>query len=269
MSMPPVGWIIEQQLLAEDRERLDTSFLLLLSGAGQVGSGMLKERQEGQAVYATLVLGRVRFDAVEVTIDGEIKHLEEPEAKSYFKEQIADPAIREHETAEGNVARQRDEFVTSAVVSKSVEVVKPVGRFRKETVLVDVVEFKGRRFERPPGSGRHFVQAEAEKRFPNLPPPDRPDFLAWWINSKEEVRTWQALLFTAEDELPVEFTVSAWTWGYPTKGVLKLLDQLSSDGWNLVHVSEDRGLYTGADALNESYPTRARYLLEKRASGLL
>ena len=32
-------------------------------------------------------------------------------------------------------------------------------------------------------------------------------------------------------------------------------------GWTVAHVSEDRGVYLGADVPDESYVTRIRYLL--------
>jgi hypothetical protein len=50
-------------------------------------------------------------------------------------------------------------------------------------------------------------------------------------------------------------------WGFPLIEALRELNRLEEQGWKIVHVSEDHGLYQGADTADEAYLTRVRYLL--------
>lgn len=71
-------------------------------------------------------------------------------------------------------------------------------------------------------------------------------------------------MVTAADRTAIELPADmVWDWGYPVAAALAELDRLESQGWKIIHVSEDHGLYQGADANDEAYLTRVRYLLHR------
>ena len=79
--------------------------------------------------------------------------------------------------------------------------------------------------------------------------------------SKE--RIWVGFFLDGESEVSVLEKGRKWTYGFPITEALGILNKLSSRGWDVMHVSEDRGLYTGEDAVNESSITTARFLLRR------
>jgi len=88
---------------------------------------------------------------------------------------------------------------------------------------------------------------------------------SYWREKAKQVAWWTAQLVTGTEiaglEMPKVDSLSL----FPTQFSLRQLDHLATEGWRLVHVSEDRGLYTGEHAGSESYPVRVRYLLETSA----
>jgi hypothetical protein len=79
---------------------------------------------------------------------------------------------------------------------------------------------------------------------------------------QKEIREWRAeFIVPAEvSEIPIE-NAPRRGWGFPITEALRELDRLEKQGWRIVHVSEDHGLYAGADTTDEAYLTRVRYLL--------
>jgi hypothetical protein len=135
---------------------------------------------------------------------------------------------------------------------------------RKERTHVDVVTIDGRTSDQPAGAGRRRVEDEAKKRFPAPVGKSRRSFDDWFSATKTEIRTWKAEFISDGITTPIELGENVqWKWGVPTIAILHELDRLQSEGWTLLNVSEDRGLYQGADADREGYVTRARYLLGK------
>jgi hypothetical protein len=103
----------------------------------------------------------------------------------------------------------------------------------------------------------HYASTPEGKDFPN-------DFLKWWERKKLTHRGWTAEFISGATKTPVDLTGVLWdTWGFPVATAMTLLDGLAAEGWRLLHVSEDHGLYSGADAANEAYLTRTRYLLTR------
>lgn len=76
-------------------------------------------------------------------------------------------------------------------------------------------------------------------------------------------RTWAAELFLPEGRERLGFEPDDWPYGLPIDEVAEVLNRLAGEGWKVLHVSEDRGLYTGPDTESDSYVTRARYLLAR------
>jgi hypothetical protein len=68
----------------------------------------------------------------------------------------------------------------------------------------------------------------------------------------------------------VDLGLPAAPFGYPIREVLGCLDRLSADGWQIVHVSEDRtghpvsrGGHLDGDTASETGISTARYLLSR------
>ena len=79
-----------------------------------------------------------------------------------------------------------------------------------------------------------------------------------------EQRIWVCSAFEADGKWKtVNVDLSDWWFGAPLKGITKTLNFFGSDGWSVVNSTEDKGLYTGTDAANESFPSRIRYLLQR------
>jgi hypothetical protein len=118
--------------------------------------------------------------------------------------------------------------------------------------------------------------AATERLFQELPREMRRRFddihARWWEEMKasgasaEKFRRWTCFTVVGAGAAErVEADLTDWSSGVPLAGMTELLNRYAGDGWSIVHVSEDRGLYGGEDVPNESYPSRIRYLLSKDA----
>ena len=63
--------------------------------------------------------------------------------------------------------------------------------------------------------------------------------------SKE--RIWVGAFLDGESEIPVLEKGQKWAYGFPIAEALGILNKLSREGWDVMQVSEDRGLYTGEE----------------------
>lgn len=87
-----------------------------------------------------------------------------------------------------------------------------------------------------------------------------------WVKgtSSKNVRSWTAGLVEGDRETEIEIGVpQTWPCGMPAREIVQQLDVLAADGWKLINVSEDRGIYRGEDARTDSSPTTIRYLLQR------
>jgi hypothetical protein len=95
---------------------------------------------------------------------------------------------------------------------------------------------------------------------PNDPERDKQN--AWLSEATvTEERGWEAAWCDSTGQSRLDVTLDTWYWGVPGPAIVTLLDKYGGEGWKVAHVSEDRGVYRGADVLEESYITRVRYLL--------
>lgn len=80
-----------------------------------------------------------------------------------------------------------------------------------------------------------------------------------------EQRGWRVCFFNGsewhEGEKP-----TTWWMGMPGEAIVQALNRLAEEGWHVLHVSEDHGVYAGVDTVDESFPTRVRYLLRREPS---
>jgi hypothetical protein len=79
-----------------------------------------------------------------------------------------------------------------------------------------------------------------------------------------EERSWETRWYDASGGRSVDANLTNWRDGFPAEGIIALLDSYATEGWEVLHVSEDKGVYRGADALDEAYPARVRYLLRRK-----
>ena len=77
----------------------------------------------------------------------------------------------------------------------------------------------------------------------------------------EPVTGWIAEFVDGEEQTDVELDAIVWTQGFPAAPVAAALNRLGTEGWRVLHVSEDRGLYSGPHAQLGRVRHRARYLL--------
>jgi hypothetical protein len=109
-----------------------------------------------------------------------------------------------------------------------------------------------------------FIQKEANSRYPDPSKPTVVAFANWFQQHSEERRVWRAWFITADATEPVVGEIDAFGGqGFPMREAMRELDKRKQQGWQLVHVSEDHGLYSGADTPDEAYLARVRYLVEK------
>jgi hypothetical protein len=113
-----------------------------------------------------------------------------------------------------------------------------------------------------PESAEEYV---AEAFSAENPPPGVAAQFASWRDTIQiaELRTWAGRLFDRNENLPVDMGLPSSQFGYPIREALSCLDRLSADGWRIVHVSEDRGIYPENDPSGESGVTTVRYLLSR------
>lgn len=101
------------------------------------------------------------------------------------------------------------------------------------------------------------IKAAAQSRFPE---PTAEKLPAAEKGEVSERVIWTASLFIdgKQKDLP---SFGWWVYGFPIESVLGVLNELAVEGWSVVQVSEDRGLYSGTTTDTDSAVTKARYLL--------
>jgi hypothetical protein len=79
------------------------------------------------------------------------------------------------------------------------------------------------------------------------------------VISIPELRTWRAEWTTSAGTTPIE-APEGLTWDtIPAGWVIAELEARTGEGWRLLHISVDRGLYVGASASFAGYPEAVRY----------
>jgi hypothetical protein len=83
-----------------------------------------------------------------------------------------------------------------------------------------------------------------------------------WTNAATvtEQRGWEALWCDSGGWQTLNGKLTS-RFGVPIEATVSYLNKSAAAGWTVAHVSEDRGVYLGADVSDESYVTRIRYLL--------
>jgi len=220
--------------------------------------------------FATLVFGRIKYNAVVIKEEGKERELDSAEAKDYFDQIILTP-WRVYDEELQVAQSQRKAFKEGCVVRSYEQAMAEWERvprrfgFVKESAPEphDGITINGQAHKVAAGTADRFIDEEALRRHPDPQPPSgqRPEFVQWSSSCTKEKRTWRAELITGSGITPLDVGTLNWNWGYPIAAAVRQLDLLEKQGWKLVHVSEDHGLYAGADTIDEAYLTRVRYLI--------
>ena len=115
-----------------------------------------------------------------------------------------------------------------------------------------------------PAAAHDYITEEFRARFP------QPTVAAQFADWREavqiaELHTWTGWLFQGAERIPVDIGLPAAEFGYPIREVLACLDRLAADGWQIVHVSEDRAGHHPPDGelSSENGVSTVRYLLSR------
>jgi hypothetical protein len=141
------------------------------------------------------------------------------------------------------------------------------GRIRVGAPRVDLAQITfpdGTEDLAPLDSAADFVAQVFRARNPQ--PTMEAQYSAWRHAVRvAELWTWTARLHDGTKNSRVDIGQPALRSGYPIDEVLRSLDSLSADGWEVTHVSEDRGQYAGSGGSSETAVITARYLLTRPA----
>jgi hypothetical protein len=216
------------------------------------------------AEYATLAVGRVRVPVVDAKSDGKVRHLRKHEAYDHYTATVVRPHEKENEKLHAQHLKEVAAFDRNVKITKDLEVKRDVGGLRKARFRIDEVRLGDEVFEVDAGRAKAFVDRKRAERCKARILQKPQSFDDWFKSLAKEHRTWKAdfirSTLTEAMDLPIDVE---YAWGFPSAAVNALLEKLADEGWRLIHVSEDRGLYRGEDAQNESAPTRARFLMER------
>jgi hypothetical protein len=224
----------------------------------------------GMAVrHAMLVITRAVFDMVEIPGQQPLvvpKDTGDEAARRWWDERVraaaADVFERTSDTWERELASWQAD--TDVAVGKE--------RLHDGGPRVDVARIRfpdGTETVVDPQNAHDYVTEEFRSRKPQ---PTVAAQFAEWREAVQvvELHTWVGWLFNGAEHMPVDLGLPVSQFGYPIREVLGCLDRLSLDGWQIVHVSEDRsasldgrGGYPDAEMAAEPGISTARYLLSR------
>jgi hypothetical protein len=189
--------------------------------------------------FATLVVARVTYDAIQIDIGGTSSWARRDQAQSQYEAEVVGPHNKRHDEAMAVATRSRENHIERKIV-------RGAATDSQASIL------------------RANLETQAQRLFPDPVKTAPESFETWWARRKASRRSWLAEFVTSKESknLPLDDNLD-WKWGYPISAALGLLNDLQELGWSLRHVSEDHGLYVGADAAEEAYLTRVRYLLSQ------
>jgi hypothetical protein len=205
--------------------------------------------------YGYLALERVHGGLATMP-NGEKRFFENPsEADQARVEWAAENALAE---ATRKQAEERQAFVEGCEVKE--ERVKQTGLLQPDIVHKRVLSPSGEYLGDPTQKEfTEIVEAAADEKFPE---PTAAGLAFGLEGGVEKIVIWASSLFLDGERkrLPA---FQSWSFGLPIEGVLEVLNEIAADGWYVVQVSEDRGLYAGTTNRTDSAVTTARYLLAR------
>lgn len=211
----------------------------------------------GHTQYGYLALQRVH-GGIATMPDGDKQYFESYEAAATaHQEWITENRLGEEKA---KVAEERREFIEGCKVEE--ERIKQPGMLSPDLIKKKVLGPEGEILGDP--TQQEFdtiVDLAASQRFPE---PNAFGLGQTLDGGVEKIVVWAASLYLDGEpkQLPA---FSSWDFGLPIEGVLAVLNQIATDGWRVVHVSEDRGVYAGITNRTDASVTKARYLLARGA----
>jgi hypothetical protein len=226
--------------------------------------------------YAFFVVRRVPCDKVTFP-DGTVSSHPLGEGhnvlRQWWEDNVAAPSRSEYSAAWNAWEQRRAQFVAQTTVERT-DIKRDVGGIRKQRVAVDRITF-------PDGQSEHCELGQATQRAferfaetSSEPQDPIPDYDVWRRQQAQRSPlvqpgvAWDATLFRDAENQPISIQSRDWNYGLPVEEVLATLNTLAGEGWVVVQISEDRGLYQGIAANNDAWVTRARYLLARAHSSL-
>lgn len=267
MSMPPLGWIAQQEQQAIAAQAAADEQRLLENGLLATSMTSTRKRIGGRVTrYATLVFERRLERCIRVGTPEGTKFLDKAAAKAVFEAEAEEAAgrIAAHDAAMAEVRRRRDEWIAGVQVERDVVVKRDSGRLVKDKVSVDVVTIDGASKELDKGKLQEYLRLQAERRFPEPAAPEPvPAFHSWWDGKKpDDVRYWGATWLEAEGAKDLGHFILSWSvGGFPVAEAMAELDKAAADGWDLLHISEANGIFKGVHSTTAVAPEMVRYLL--------
>jgi hypothetical protein len=219
--------------------------------------------------HAMLVIARAVFDSVAIPGQEPLvvaRDTGDEAARQWWDERVRAAAADVFERSSATWEQKLAEWQAATEVAVGKE------RLHDGGPRVDVARIRfpdGAESVVAPEAAHDFITAEFRARFPQLTV--AAQFAEWRETVRiAELRTWVGWLFSGADQVPVDLGLPAAPFGYPIQEVLGCLDRLSTDGWQIVHVSEDRtghpasrGGHLDGDAAGETGVSTVRYLLSR------
>jgi hypothetical protein len=221
------------------------------------------------ARHAMLVIARAVFDAVEIPGQQPLvvpRDTGDEAARQWWDERVRATAAGVFERSSAAWEQQLTNWQARTEVAVGKE------RLHDGGPRVDVARIRfpdGTENLVDPAAAHDFIAAEFRARFPQ--PTVAAQFAEWRDTVQiAELRTWIGWLFDGSEHVPVDLGLPASQFGYPIKEVLGCLDRLSAEGWQIVHVSEDRATHPDSrsphldgETAGEAGVAAVRYLLSR------
>ncbi|MBV9821848.1 MAG: hypothetical protein JO144_06345 [Actinobacteria bacterium] len=86
------------------------------------------------------------------------------------------------------------------------------------------------------------------------------------VGEAEEVRGWRGYFFDATGSRELTDLIETEVGLVPAVEIAQALDSAASDGWQVVSVTEDKGLFSGFDTPREAGPVTIRILVRRSTS---
>jgi hypothetical protein len=220
--------------------------------------------------HAIVVLRKSRYDKVRFP-DGRIERAPVGRGRERlraFQDEVKGPIVERYETA---LEDWEDAFADWADrVEFTAERIRSPGGGRVAVTRIHLPG--GQTHDVDPGHEENYLRDQFSSTV--LPRPDLNEYLDLdrWIEDSgaqltSDQRGWHGrILFADHDQEIEDPELGHWFYGFPARAVLNTLNRLSGEGWRVVSVSEDKGLYLGEDASKEAGPVAARYLLSREVA---
>jgi hypothetical protein len=153
---------------------------------------------------------------------------------------------------------RRDEVLNPELSTRFKRVVDPIEVVRLPSGATRTV---------PAGRADELLWSHYSEQIEPEPNPGDLSFEVWLptaeVKIETELRGWKGTLQIDDVVETVGDSCTSWSSISVPETALPILNSLGRDGWEVVSVNEDKGLYSGEDAQAESGSSAIRYLLKR------